>query len=119
MFQVEVFWVVNQWSVVVRYQGFGEICCLHLQDENEGSKPEDLDSNFLTDYRYEMKEFNILTRNNKLHYSSIFLLMGNNEQTNKGKWSSLASWYVHGYSTGRKKYLDFMEPTFRRMLKSA
>jgi len=36
MFQVEVFWVVTQCSVMVGYQPFRGPCCLHLQ-------PEDLD----------------------------------------------------------------------------
>jgi hypothetical protein len=31
--QVEVFWVVTPCSVVVGYQRFGEVFCLHLQGE--------------------------------------------------------------------------------------
>jgi len=31
--QVEVFWDVTPYSVVVRYQRFGGPCCLHLQAE--------------------------------------------------------------------------------------
>jgi hypothetical protein len=29
--QVEAFWIVTPCSVVVGYQRFGELCCLHLQ----------------------------------------------------------------------------------------
>jgi len=36
--QVEVFWVVLPCSVVVGYQHFGWRCCLHLQDEVNGSE---------------------------------------------------------------------------------
>jgi hypothetical protein len=32
-FHVEVFWIVTTCSVVVGYQCFGGLCCLHFQDE--------------------------------------------------------------------------------------
>jgi hypothetical protein len=35
MFQVEVFWDVTPYSVVVGYQRFGGPCCIHLQGEVE------------------------------------------------------------------------------------
>jgi hypothetical protein len=33
MFQVEVFWFVSLYSVIVGYQSFRSPCCLHLQGE--------------------------------------------------------------------------------------
>jgi hypothetical protein len=46
LFKVKVFWVVTPCSVVVRYQRFGGLCCLHLQgevDDMEESGIEDFD----------------------------------------------------------------------------
>jgi hypothetical protein len=34
---VEIFWVLEPFSVVVGYQRFGESCCLHLHNEDAGS----------------------------------------------------------------------------------
>jgi hypothetical protein len=37
MIQVEVFWFVTLCSIAVGFQYFGRPCCLHIQNEDEGS----------------------------------------------------------------------------------
>jgi hypothetical protein len=41
--QVQVFWVVTSFSVVVGYQRFGAPCCLHLHYATRHHNPKNLD----------------------------------------------------------------------------
>jgi len=58
--QVQVFWVVTQCSVTVRYQRFGELCCLHLQCEARFSET-------LVSYRNTTRRHNLEDLDMNLH----------------------------------------------------